>query len=163
MKRIIMLSTLAATMAVMLALAGSASAAPPERETSHAEGSSQITPCGDFSVLYDWVADLRILTYFDSAGNPDYARVHAIFHAFVYSTENPEEGFAAIESRNVLFDFPIVATSGLRFRLTMPGEGVVLLSAGRLVFDEFSGVVFEAGLQPVGEDYLRVCELFAAS
>jgi ABC-type glycerol-3-phosphate transport system substrate-binding protein len=38
MKRIIMLSTLAAAMALMLALAGSASAAEPETETFHAEG-----------------------------------------------------------------------------------------------------------------------------
>jgi hypothetical protein len=163
MKRIIMLLTFSTTMAVMLTLAGSASAATPERETSHAEGTAQITHCGDFSVLYDWVADLRILTYFDSAGNPDYVRVHAIFHNFVYSTENPEEGFAAIESRNNLFDFPIVATSGLRFRLTVPGEGVVLLSAGRVVVEDDAEVVFQAGPRPVGEDYDRLCEVFAAS
>ena len=112
---------------------------------------------------------MRTLTYFDSAGNPDYARGHAICRNFVYSTENPEEGFAEIESRNNLIDFPsenvasIVATSGLRFRLTVPGEGVVLLSAGRVVFDERGELVFQAGPRPVGGDYLRLCEVFAAS
>jgi hypothetical protein len=174
MRRIIVLSTLAASMAVMLALAGSASAAKPELETFHAEGTSHIVHCADdngilrFTVLFDWEIDGRILTYFDSAGNPDYARAHVISHDFVYSTENPEEGFAEIESENFLIDFPsenvasIVATSGLRFRLTVPGEGVVLLSAGRLVFRPGEGV-FVAGPQPVLEDYLRVCEVFAAS
>jgi hypothetical protein len=170
MKRIIMILTLGTTMALMLALAGSASAATPERETSHDEGTAELTHCGDFSVVFDWVADLGILNYFDSAGNLDYARAHIIFHAFVYSQQkDPEEGFAAIEVRNTLIDFPsentvsLAATSGLRFRLTVPGEGVVLLSAGRVVVEDDAEVVFQAGPRPVAGDYDRVCELFAAS
>jgi hypothetical protein len=173
MKRIIMVLTLGATMALMLALAGSASAATPERETFHAEGTGHIINCADdngiFAVLFDWEIDGRILTYFDSAGNPDYARAHVISHDFVYSTDNPEEGFAEIEVENNLIDFPsknvasIVATSGLDFRLTVPGEGVVLLRAGRLAFDQGGRVFFQAGPRPVLEDYLRVCEVFAAS
>jgi hypothetical protein len=173
MKRIIMVLTLGATMALMLALAGSASAATPERETFHAEGTGHIINCADdngiFAVLFDWEIDGRILTYFDSAGNPDYARAHVIGRRVVYSTENPEEGFAGNEAWNSLIDFPsenvasIVATSGLRFRLTVPGEGVVLLSAGRVVVEDDAEVVFQAGPRPVGEDYDRLCEVFAAS
>ena len=48
MKRSIMLLTLGTTMALMLALAGSASAAQPETQTFHEEGTQVIANCGGF-------------------------------------------------------------------------------------------------------------------
>jgi hypothetical protein len=51
MKRMIMLLTLGATMALVLALAGSASAAKPRVDTFHEEGTEFIADCGDFDVL----------------------------------------------------------------------------------------------------------------
>ena len=44
---------------------------------------------------------------------------------------------------------------GLRFRVTFPGLGVVLLDAGKIVFDADGNVVFEAGPHQVVNGGLR--------
>ena len=52
---------------------------------------------------------------------------------------------------------------GLRFRVIFPGLGVVLLDAGRVVFDADGNVAFEAGPhQIVNEDFAAFCAAFAA-
>jgi hypothetical protein len=164
MKRIIMLSTLAAAMALMLALAGSASAAEPETETFHEEGTDVLANCGGFKVLDNWVLDGRQTTFFDSAGNPDYARVHFEFHDFFYNSKTGE-GFAETNTVNVVFDLQSSATegSGLSYHVTVPGEGVVLLDAGRLEHDEAGEIGFVAGPKQVhlGEDTDKLCEALA--
>jgi len=164
MKRIIMLSTLAATMALMLALAGSASAAEPETETFHDEGTDVIANCGGFKVLTDFVVDVQITTFFDSAGNPDYARVQEHFQDFFYNSKTGE-GFAEINTVNVVFDLQSSATegSGLNYHVTVPGEGVVLLDVGRLEHDEVGEVAFVAGPHQVhlGEDTDKLCAALA--
>jgi len=39
--------------------------------------------------------------------------------------------------------------AGIQFRLTIPGEGTVLMDVGRLVFDADFNITFEAGQHPV--------------
>jgi hypothetical protein len=164
MKRIIMLLTLGATMALMLALAGSASAAKPEPQTIHEEETELIADCGDFQVLTDYVLDIRELVFFDSAGNEDFARVHLTFHDFFYNSETGE-GFAETNTGNNVIDLPSgaeVTSMGLSYHVTVPGEGVVLLQAGRLEFDEAGNVVFVAGPhQVLEEDFDKLCEALA--
>jgi hypothetical protein len=164
MKRIIMLLTLGATMALMLALAGSASAAKPEVRTDQFEGTEFIADCGDFDVLTDFVLDIRELVFFDSAGNEDFARVHLTFHDFFYNSETGE-GFAETNTGNNVIDLPSgaeVTSMGLSYHVTVPGEGVVLLQAGRLEFDEAGNVVFVAGPhQVLEEDFDKLCEALA--
>ena len=167
MKRIIMLSTLAATMAVMLALAGSASAAEPELETFHEEGTDVVANCGDFKVLDDWLLDATVLTFFDSAGNPDYEKVHFEFHDFFYNSETGK-GFAETNTTVVLVDPASgieVSGTGLSYHVTVPGEGVVLLDVGRLERNEEGEIVFVAGPHQVhlGEDMDKLCEALAGS
>ena len=165
MKRIIMLSTLAATMAVMLALAGSAFAANPERATFHAEGTDFIADCGDFDVLTDFVADFDEITYLDSAGKPDYSRVHFAFNDFFYNSETGE-GFAETNTGTTVSDASgaELTSSGLSYHVTVPGEGVVLLQAGRLEFDEDGNVVFVAGPhQVLRRETQKLCEALAGS
>jgi hypothetical protein len=167
MKRIIMLSTLAATMAVMLALVGSASAAEPmiERERFQFEETGNfIADCGAFQVLNDFVAEGQTITFSDSAGNQDYSKVHILFHDFFYSSETGE-GFAETNSVSVVLDASggEVTASGLSYHVTVPGEGLVLLDAGRLKFDESGEVVFEAGPhQARSGDTDKLCDAFVA-
>jgi hypothetical protein len=164
MRRIIVLSTLAAAMAFMLALAGSASAAKSETKIIHDEGTDVLANCGGFKVLDDWVLDARQTTFFDSAGNPDYDRWHFEFHDFFYNSKTGE-GFAEINTVNVVFDLQSSATegSGLNYHVTVPGEGVVLLDVGRLEHDEAGEVAFVAGPHQVhlGEDTDKLCAALA--
>jgi hypothetical protein len=152
MKRTIMLSTLAATAVVLFALGGVASADKPEGTPAPVRlepetGTELIAECGEFEVLTDFVVDGHSTNFFDSAGNPDYARVHLRFVDFYYNSETGE-GFTEHEHSNTLLDLPSgeeVTSSGVSYRVTVPGEGVVLLEAGRLEFNEAGGIVFVAG------------------
>jgi hypothetical protein len=164
MRRIIMVLTLGATMALMLALAGSASAARPEVRTFHFEDTEFIADCGDFEVLTDYVLDIRSLVFFDDAGNEDFAREHFVFHDFFYNSETGE-GFAETNTGNTVIDLQTgneISSSGLSYHVTVPGEGVVLLQAGRLEFNEAGEVVFTAGPhQVLEEDFDKLCEALA--
>jgi hypothetical protein len=166
MKRIIMLSTLGATMAVMLAWAGSASAAQPKVETLvPEEGTEVIAKSGGFKVLTDYVLEGHATTYFDSEGNEDYTRLHLTFHDFFYNSAT-HEGFAETNTTNVVIDSASgaeVSGTGLSYHVTVPGEGVVLLDAGRLEFNEAGEIVFVAGPHQVHleEDKEKLCEALA--
>jgi hypothetical protein len=171
MKRTIMLSTLAATAVVLLALGGVASADKPEGTPAPVRlepetGTELIAECGEFEVLTDFVVDGQSTIFFDSAGNPDYARVHLRFVDFYYNSETGE-GFSEHEHSNTLLDLPSgeeVTSSGVSYRVTVPGEGVVLLEAGRLEFNEAGEIVFVAGPhQVLSQDTDKLCEALAGS
>jgi hypothetical protein len=171
MKRTIMLSTLAATAVVLFALGGVASADKPEGTPAPVRlepetGTELIAECGEFDVLTDFVVDGQSTIFFDSAGNPDYARVHLRFVDFFYNSETGE-GFTEHEHSNTLLDLPSgeeVTSSGVSYRVTVPGEGVVLLEAGRLEFNEAGGIVFVAGPhQVLSQDTDKLCEALAGS
>jgi hypothetical protein len=171
MKRTIMLSTLAATAVVLFALGGVASADKPEGTPAPIRlepetGTELIAECGEFDVLTDFVVDGQSTIFFDSAGNPDYARVHLRFVDFYYNSETGE-GFTEHEHSNTLLDLPSgeeVTSSGVSYRVTVPGEGVVLLEAGRLEFNEAGGIVFVAGPhQVLSQDTDKLCEALAGS
>ena len=169
MKRIILLSTLAATVVVLFALAGAASADKPEgtpdlERLEPETGTELIADCGDFAVLTDFVVDGQSTTFFDSSGTPDYTRVHLRFVDFFYNSETGE-GFTEHNHSNTLLDLPSgeeVTSSGVSYHVTVPGEGIVLLEAGRLEFDEAENVVFVAGPhQVLTGDTERLCEALA--
>jgi len=168
--------TLAATAVVLFALAGVASADKPEGTPAPVRlepetGTDLIAECRDFGVrefevLTDFVVDGQSTIFFDSAGNPDYARVHLTFVDFYYNSETGE-GFTEHEHSNTLLDLPSgeeVTSSGVSYRVTVPGEGVVLLEAGRLEFNEAGEIVFVAGPhQVLSQDTDKLCEALAGS
>jgi hypothetical protein len=172
MKRMIMLLTLAVTMALMLALAGSASAAEPKTETIHDEGTDVLANCGGFKVLDDFEVDGQITTFFDSAGNPDYARVQNHFQDFFYNSKTGE-GFTETDTVTAVFDLSrkneisdkhLISIAGLGYHVTVPGEGEVLLDAGKLVYDAKGHLVFEAGHHQIlgsNTDTQKLCEALA--
>ena len=86
------------------------------------------------------------------------------FHDFFYNSVTGE-GFVETNSGNNLVDLPSgneITSVGLSYHVTVPGEGVVLLQAGRLVFDEAGEVVFEAGPHQVrGGEFDKLCEALA--
>jgi hypothetical protein len=75
-------------------------------------------------------------------------------------------GFAETNTTNVVIDSASgaeVSGTGLSYHVTVPGEGVVLLDAGRLEFNEAGEIVFVAGPHQVHleEDKERLCEALA--
>ena len=143
--RLLLAAFLAALAALPLA---GASAAPPEVETVHNEGTFTIGPCPSGVTLVEtYTEDLRIITYVNQAG----AIVRVQEH-FDYEGEvtNPETGQTVKDPAHGVRFFDFVAGTrgpvGLYYSTTVPGVGLVFHDVGRLVRDLDTGeVLFEAG------------------
>ncbi len=159
-------TSLAATLlALALALAAPVAAMPPERIVITDIHIEQVdsTSC-DFPFLEVFDGRVTITTYFDEEGNPTRLKFHLPFHGTL-TNQATGESVSADQVLRVTVDLEDGTESdvGLRFRVAFPGLGVVLLDAGRIVFDADGNVVFEAGPhQVVNEDFGEFCAAFAS-
>jgi len=148
-----------------LALAAPAGAAVPEKavfEDIHIEQVDS-TSC-DFPFLEEFDGRVTITTFFDDEGNPTRVAFHLPFHGTL-TNEATGESVSADQVLNETDDLEKGTQSftGLRFRVAFPGLGVVLLDAGKIVFDRDGNVVFEAGRHQVfNEDFAEFCAAFAS-
>jgi hypothetical protein len=162
MKRFALLGL--ATFAVVGALAGTALAAKPTTEVFVVDNDTSVNTslCG-FPITFTQNGSFKIITYYDSAGNP----VKSILTNYkVRFTET-----ATANGKTLLSNFPTVfitsadgttVEQGLRSAYTVPGAGLILLNAGRVVFDPSGDVVFVAGQHQVREgDVGAFCAYFA--
>ena len=121
-------------------------AAKPFVETFHNEGSFVAADCGSFLALEDFVEDVRVTTFFDNAGNPIQVQVHSNFNGIL---TNSVTGRTLRDPGHftILLDLQEGTTTfvGLVFGITVPGEGIAVLDAGKVVFDAEGNVIFEGG------------------
>jgi hypothetical protein len=173
MKRIIMLSALAAAMAVMLALAGSASAIPPtSEELDPVTGDVVLVedcpgPDGTtFDIRDDFEGHTTATTFYDRNGDPVRIRFFSKYVDRFYNSETGKEYTATTATTIDFVDLETgqVEAHGLIYHLTVPGAGVVLLDAGTLIRTAEGELVFESGQhQIVGSepDTEKFCEALA--
>jgi hypothetical protein len=147
MKRTLVLMTTA--LLAVAGLAGSAAAAPPEREVLIDEGVFLLPDfdCGTFTLHEELISErIEITTFFDRDGGPIREQVTVNFRAEI--TKSPGgETFQDIVIGLDTFDLVTGEASfvGPGFRVTVPGRGIVLLHTGRKIFDADGNVVFNAG------------------
>jgi hypothetical protein len=143
-----------------LALAAPAAAVPPEKvviEDLHIEQVDSTSCDFPFREVFD--GRVTITTFFDEQGNPTRVTFHLPFHGTLTNEATGE----SVSADQVLVETDdleegTISWLGLRFRVTFPGLGVVLLDAGKIVFDADGNVVFEAGPhQVVNEDFAEFC------
>ena len=119
--------------------------------TFHEEATGEeLTDCGDFRVLDDWVLDGRAITFFDRNGSEDSALVHLTFQDRFYNSETGKD-VTGTANETIRLDLPgdrLIWSAGKQLHSTTPGGGLVLLSAGQIRFDEQGNVVFEGGHHP---------------
>jgi hypothetical protein len=133
---------------------GTASAAAPQVEAFHDEGSFEIGPCPSGVTLVEtFTEDVRVITFFDEAGNPVRVQVHIDYEGVV---TNPDTGQTIEDPAHATRFIDLVAGTrgpvGLYYSTTVPGVGVVFHDVGRLVRDLTTGeVLFEAGPHDVLE------------
>ena len=104
--------------------------------------------CGDFQIIADGNGRNRITTFFDGEGNP----IRVAFKGLYRGTmTNSITGFHILDApsvANITLDL-VEGTQtniGAFFTVTIPGNGAILIDAGRLVFEGGSGPpVFIAG------------------
>jgi hypothetical protein len=173
MKRIIMLSTLAATMAFMLALAGTASAIPPTSDELEPVTDDVVLvedcpgPDGTtFDIRDDFVQQGTMTTFYDRNGDDVRYRFHFRYVDRFYNSETGKEYTATTANTIDFVDAQSgqLDAMGLEYHLTVPGVGVVILDAGKLIETADGEVVFESGMHQIlgsNPDTEKFCEALA--
>lgn len=135
MKRIGIYLALAASL--LIVLASPARAAKPSVQTIHTELSDfPLEDCGDFIVLLDLSHDETITTYFDSSGAAKSATIRFQFTATLTNSVTGKVAFEKGASIQFIeFSGGEGHVAGLILQIVVPGEGVVLMEVGELVFD----------------------------
>lgn len=149
MKTIIkLLAVLTITLSALASTTSAALGATPQIETFHEEGSYEVGLCpSGVTLLGTYTEDVRLITFFNEAGDPTSVQVHVTYEAVV---TNPETGQAVRDHAHAtVFIDPIEGTRGnvgLYYSTTVPGLGVVFHDVGWLVRDiETGAILFEAG------------------
>ena len=121
-------------------------AATPDVQTFHNEGSFVGFDCGEFLVLQDFTEDVTVTTFFDKAGNPVRAQIHVRYDGTLTNSvtgltlRDPARRTITVNLQN-----GTVTETGLFYGLTVPGRGIAVLDAGKVVFDADGNVIFVGG------------------
>jgi hypothetical protein len=153
-------------LAVVLALAVSvpASAAPPTRSTFLLQGTEALADCGSFQVLDDYDVTVEQTIYYDKDGNA--VEIHqAIKGTDTYRHSVTGEAITMGSHFMVHFDVAtgLNSSTGLKYYLTVPGLGNVLLQVGHSVYNTNTGTwEFVAGPHQLKEgDTADLCAAFS--
>jgi hypothetical protein len=115
--------------------------------TTFTQHIDDIFDCGSFEVLDSIDVTATRRTFFDEAGNPVKRQAHVSIIGTITNTTTGKS-FTDRGSVNNLFDFEggTLQQAGVNFHINVPGKGVVLLEAGKIVVDLATGdVLFKAG------------------
>jgi hypothetical protein len=151
------LLSFALALATMPALA----AAPHQQRFDFAYDSEPFASCGDFEMLADGAGTTHLTTYFDRSGTPSRVTLHGVYSGLL---TNPLNGNTLVDAPSVPFVTLDLETGqqtsiGTYWNVTLPGVGVVVIEAGRLVFDGAGPPVFIAGPHlPPPETIARLCD-----
>jgi len=139
-----------------LAFAGAALAVPPTTEVTTIVDSVTVDSdiCADFGFDVTFVENgtFKTTTFYDSEGN--------VVKSILSNFDVRYTSTATANGKTLSTNYPLVFITysdadirvGLRNAYTVPGEGVVLLDAGRLILDPATGeVTFEAGQHEIVE------------
>ena len=102
--------------------------------------------CSGFNVIGDFTVERDDMTFFNSSGTP----IEMVIHAhFVGTLTNSVTGKSLSDdgSRTITFDLlnQTVTNTGLTLKVVAPGQGIIVIDAGRIVRDAAGNITFEAG------------------
>ena len=122
-------------------------AAPVQDRFDFSYEAEPMASCGDFTILLDGAGTTHLTTYFDRHGAPARVTLHGHYSGLM---TNPLNGNALADAPSVAFvtvdlQTGVQTSIGTYWNVTLPGEGVVVIEAGRLVFDGAGPPVFIAG------------------
>lgn len=125
-----------------------ARAAAPVFDRSTAISDNEVVAnCGDFLLVFDGVASISWTTFLDNGGVPQRVTLHGVSNGML---SNPITGKALADEPSVMnmtldLEAGTTTQAGAWWTVTVPGEGSILIEAGRLVFDGSGPPVFIAG------------------
>jgi hypothetical protein len=96
-----------------------------------------LVDCGDFDIIENAVETVRIATFYDDAGNRVRRITHFTFSGTYTNSVTGETFTDTPDPQTYIRDYVNGTTTGhgLVFRITVPGEGIVLLDAGTVIFN----------------------------
>ena len=145
----------------MLALAGPVAAATPTIEFFHHPASFQVADCGSFQIVGSWIFDVRIATYFDTAGSPVRQELNIRRAGTI---ENSVTGKSLNDSGTFMFEVDLatgtITSPGVGAHDTAPHVGIVWHAAGLIRIDADGNVTWST---PFGNtDSAAACAYFAS-
>lgn len=107
---------------------------------------TNVVDCGDFDAIDESVGVHKVTTFFDNEGNPVGLQSHLKRRG---TLTNSVTGTSLSHRTNFTtfldFEEGTATFAGTAFRITRPGEGIVVGSIGRVIFDGEDNVIFLAG------------------
>ena len=120
------------------------SAESPEFEYWH-EDVSEDMDCGAFKVIAEYALDVSVTIFFDKVGEPLRAQIQVLIDGQI---RNSVTGLALRDKNHHTyfenFEKGTFRDVGLEFAITVPGEGIAILDAGKLIWQD-GQVVFQGG------------------
>jgi len=118
--------------------------------------------CGSFDILNDYMIEGFFIVHFDKDGNLKHVNQHISYSDSTYTNsvdQNMQIDGGPGEGESQRYDYtgdqPVVAVSGVQFKITLPGYGIILHEVGRTIFDEETfEVLWQAGPADVTEQNL---------
>jgi hypothetical protein len=149
------LFTILLTSLLTLTIFTSAFATSPEFITRQIDETSEFGTCDGFSVIEHLEGTIKASFQYDQDGN---FRMRIARFALSHTFTNSVTG-ASLFTPDVGIDQEFTthfAVIGLVGRIVVPGQGLVFVNLGRLVYDNTGEVIFEAGPHDNFDDLLPV-------
>ena len=121
-------------------------ARPPKFESFHFDLDEVLVACDGFDVRVAGVEDVRVITFFDDGGNPVSVQIYDF--AIATLTNSVTGVSARFAGQDQIFVDLLKGTEsfvGLVIRINIPGQGVLVVDAGKVTFDADGNVTFEGG------------------
>jgi len=156
-----MLPRLALALALGIACNAACAAPPLHERFDFAYEAEPMASCGDFIILADGAGITHLTTFFDAKGVPQRVTLHGNYSGLM---TNPLNGKTLADAPSVPFvtldlRSGVETSVGTYWNVTLPGHGVIVVEAGRLVFDGDGPPVFIAGPHlPPPETIALLCE-----
>jgi len=116
-----------------------------------------VTSCPSFDVIGEFHVVRRITTFVDADGRPIRRVIHGSFDGSRLINASSGEWVQADGIRVIMFDLVNggFTSTGTNVHVVLPGDGTLLLGAGRFEFDATGQLIFAAGrLDPPTTDAL---------
>ena len=122
-------------------------AGPVAERFDFAYESEPMAGCGDFVILADGAGTTHLTTFYDRQGAPSRITMHGNYSGLMTNSISGKTLVDAPSVANITIDVQAGTQTnvGTYWSVTVPGVGVILLEAGRLVFDGEGPPVFVAG------------------
>jgi hypothetical protein len=163
MKKQIIISTLL-VLGLLMGTISLGMAAPPDMRDVHFEVHIVDDWSCDFPIALDFVFDAREKFFYNEEGELIRFQAHVDRQG---TLTNLETGLTLRDpGHSTVFIDMVEGTQtvvGLNWNINVPGEGVVVLDVGRLVFDLYTGdILFEAGPHQLrGEGPTWLCDVLS--